>query len=274
VEMDATISADDFRMLNWCLDDAIAGAVTEFGREQNRSTADEQTALRSERAGSFTDELRNMLNTAVLALEVLETGDVGVGGSTGTVLHRSLLAARALTGRSLAEVRLAHGVRHQEQFLVSHFIEELAPAAAIEGNARGIMLRVLPIDDQVIIEADRQVLAAVVMSLLQNAFTFARPATTVVLRVGGGVDRVLIEIRVLSEIEHERGGVPTADLNELLRPFEQLGAVKTELGLGLAFSRWGVEQDRGRIYARNLPEKGCVFTIDLPRIEDAATASM
>ena len=33
VELDAPISTDDFRTLNRCLDDAIAGAVTEYGRE-------------------------------------------------------------------------------------------------------------------------------------------------------------------------------------------------------------------------------------------------
>src|SRR5687767_3252760 len=33
VERDAHITADDFRMLNRCLDDAIASAVTEFSRD-------------------------------------------------------------------------------------------------------------------------------------------------------------------------------------------------------------------------------------------------
>jgi len=40
IELNAPISADDFRVLNRCLDDAIASAVTEFGREQNQATMD------------------------------------------------------------------------------------------------------------------------------------------------------------------------------------------------------------------------------------------
>jgi signal transduction histidine kinase len=44
------------------------------------------------------------------------------------------------------------------------------------------------------------------------------------------------------------------------------------LGLGLAFSRWAVEANGGRIYSRSLPEKGCVFTIDLPRVPLPALA--
>jgi hypothetical protein len=38
------------------------------------------------------------------------------------------------------------------------------------------------------------------------------------------------------------------------------------LGLGLAFSRWGVEANGGRISARSLPDHGCVFTVDPPRV--------
>src|SRR6476619_292824 len=110
VELNAPISADDFRTLNRCLDDAIASAVTEFGREQNQSTLDGETVRGSERAGFLAHELRNVLNTAIMAFEVLKTGNVGVAGSTGTVLHRSLMGARALIGRSLAEVRLTQGV--------------------------------------------------------------------------------------------------------------------------------------------------------------------
>ena len=38
VETRATIGTEDFRALNRCLGDAIAGAVTEYGRESNQST--------------------------------------------------------------------------------------------------------------------------------------------------------------------------------------------------------------------------------------------
>ena len=126
VETNAAISADDFRMLNRCLDDAIAVAVTEYGRERDettrergRSTLDAEVARGTERLGFLAHELRNLVNTAILAFEVLKTGNVGVAGSTGGVLNRSLLSLRALVGRSLAEVRLTQGVQHKERFRVS-----------------------------------------------------------------------------------------------------------------------------------------------------------
>jgi signal transduction histidine kinase len=260
VELHAPISADDFRKLNRCLDDAIAGAVTEYERERNQSDVDGESARGSERLGFFAHEMRNLINVAIVAFEVLKTGNVGVAGSTGTVLHRSLMASRALIGRSLAEVRLTHGVQNRKQFLVSEFIEEIASASTLEANVRGVRLIVTPVEERVTIEADRQVLAAVVGHLLQNAFKFTRPRTTVTLRVGASAERVLIEI------QDECGGLPAGSVNELFRPFEQRGADRTGVGLGLAFSRWGAKMNDGRIYARSLPDRGCVFTVDLPRL--------
>ena len=62
LEQDAPISTDDFRTLNRCLDDAIAGAVTEFGRGRNQSTLDGADARGHERLGFLAHELRNLLN--------------------------------------------------------------------------------------------------------------------------------------------------------------------------------------------------------------------
>lgn len=260
VELDASISTDDFRTLNRCLDDAIAGAVTEYGRERNQSSIDGESARGSERLGFFIHEMRNLISTASYAFEVLKTGNVGVGGSTGKVLQRSLAAQRALISRSLAEVRMTQGLQNREPFLVAGFIEDVASNAGLEAEAKGVRLAVDCVEDGATIEADRQVLAAVVANLLQNAFKFTRPDTTVTLRVGASAERVLIEI------EDECGGLPSRNINDLFRPFEQRGADRTGLGLGLAFSRWAVEANHGRIYARNLPERGCVFTVDLPRV--------
>jgi signal transduction histidine kinase len=259
VDHDATFTTDDVRTLNQSLDDAIAGAVTEYGGERHQPDLGAEPRRGSEHLGFLAHELRNLTNTALVAFEVLKTGNVGVAGSTGSVLHRSLLGITALVGRSLAEVRLTHGVHDLAILQVSEFIEELAAAATLEANARNIRLVVLGVEDGVVIEADRQILAAVVANLLQNAFKFTRPGTTVTLRVGASPERVRIEV------EDECGGLPSGNVHELFRPFEQRSADRTGLGLGLAFSRWGAEANHGRISTRNLPDKGCVFAVDLPR---------
>ena len=84
VELWATITSADFRTLNRCLDDAIAGAVTEFSRGED-VTRDGQS-----------DELQKLLNTAIAAFEVLQTGSVGIAGTTGGLVYRSLLSMRTM----------------------------------------------------------------------------------------------------------------------------------------------------------------------------------
>ena len=260
VEMDAPISTEDFRTLNRCLDDAIAGAVTEYGRERNQSSIEDESARSNQRLGFFVHEMRNLIATASYAFEVLKTGTVGAGGSTGKVLERSLVAQRALIGQSLAEIRMTQGVQKREPVVVAELIEEVAANAGLEANARNVRLTVICADDGAKVEADRQILSAVVINLLQNAFKFTKPGTTVTLRVGASAERVLIEI------QDECGGLPGANTTDLFRPFEQRGADRSGVGLGLAFSRWAVEANHGRIYARSLPDRGCVFTVDLPRL--------
>ena len=56
METNAPISTDDFRTLNRCLDDAIAGAVTEYGRGRNQSTLDGESARGTERLGFLAHE--------------------------------------------------------------------------------------------------------------------------------------------------------------------------------------------------------------------------
>ena len=181
-------------------------------------------------------------------------------GEDREALDRSLLGLRALVGQSISAVRLSQGIQHRERFPVSEFIDEVESAAGMEAHARDMTLTVMPVDAAVTIEGDRQFLAAVVANMLQNAFKFTRPRLTVTLRVCGGAERVLIE--VLDECD----GLPSSKVSDLFRPFEQRGADRTGAGLGLAFSRWGADANNGRIYARNLPERGCVFTLDLPRV--------
>ena len=268
LETEAPISTDDFRMLNRCLDDAIAGAVTEYGRERNKTTVDVETLRGTERLGYFAHELGNLINTGIIAFEILKSGDVGVSGSTGAVLQRSLLGLRALVSRSLAEIRLTEGVQKRERLLVAEMIDDLAPSAMLEATSRGLKFMVAAVEPGVLIVADKQVIASVVVNLLQNAFKFTRKNSTVTLRVGASADRVLIEV------QDECGGLPGGNTNDLFRPFEQRGADRTGVGLGLAFCRWAVEANDGRIYARSIPDTGCVFTVDLPRrfVETAAAA--
>jgi signal transduction histidine kinase len=259
-EVKAPISADEFRTLHRCLDDAIAHAVTEYSRQREQSIADVET----ERAGELAHELRNTLGAANMSFEMLRMGRVGVGGSTSTLLGRSLRRLSVLVDSSLAQVRLETGTRSPERVPLREFVEEVEVGAYMDANARGLTLAVAPVDPGIHVEVDRALLTAAVANLLQNAFKFSRAQGLVSLKV-----HPTEEGRVLIEVEDECGGLPPGKAAELFRPFEQRSADRTGLGLGLSISRKSVEANGGELRVRNIPGRGCVFTIDLPRLSPA-----
>jgi signal transduction histidine kinase len=255
VEQKAPVSVDEFQTLNLCLDDAIAGAVTAFSRQRERAITGEGT----ERLGVLAHEMRNLLNAAMLSFASIKKGVVAPGGSTSALHDRCLLRLQTLIDRSLADVRLEAGMQNLESLPVWEIIEEAEIGGSMMAKTREIKFAVTTIDRTVRVEADRQILVAAVANLLQNAFKFSPSGTTVSLRAKSTASRVLIEI------EDECGGLPPGKSETLVRPFFQQGADRSGLGLGLSICLKAVNEISGELRIRDLPGKGCIFTIDLPR---------
>jgi len=250
VEQNAVVSAEEFRTLNLCLDDAIAEAVTEYARQRERAHV-----------------LRGSLNTAMLSFESIKSGRVAAGGSTGVVHARSLNALRELIDRSLVDVRLDSGKERHDCISVADLIGELETAASIQAQARGLRFTLASVDATVTVEGDRQILAATVSNLLQNAFKFTRKHSNVSLTVVATADRVLFEV------EDECGGLPEGRAEDLFLPFQQRGSDRSGLGLGLAICLKAAKVSGGDLRVRNLPGAGCVFTLDLPRKRTPSSSS-
>jgi signal transduction histidine kinase len=255
MDRDARISTADFRTLNHSLDIATADAVSEFEHQRDRRTSARET----ERLGFLAHELRNQLNSAVMAFEILKRGTVGVGGSTGAVLGRSLSGLRGTIDRALAQVRLESGVTARERIRVSELIDEMEITATFEANEKGLTLTITRGDDGAEIDVDRDILASALGNLLQNGFKFTKKGGNVTLRTRATGGLVFIEV------EDECGGLPVGGAEALFRPFEQRSVNRSGLGLGLTISRRGVEANGGEIHVRDLAGMGCVFTITLPR---------
>jgi len=254
-ELNAQITVDEFHTLNRCLDDATAEAVTEYSRMREQSLAEQGT----ERLGALAHELRNHLNTAMLSFTILKGGTVTIGGSTGALLDRSLKGLNDVIDRSLAEVRLESTVPRREIMRLAELIEEMEIAAVIQAKARGHQLTVEPVEYGVVIEVDRQLLSAAVSNLLQNAFKFTHHGGHICIRAHATANLVCIDI------QDECGGLPDGQAEALFRPFHQRSTDRSGLGLGLSISRKAVQLNGGEIRVRNLPGKGCVFTVELPR---------
>jgi signal transduction histidine kinase len=254
LDQDVAITTSEFHVLNRCLDDAIAGAVSEWERQREVNISNEEV----ERLGVLAHEQRNLLTSALLAFQMLRKGTVGIGGSTGAVLARSLEALRNINNRSLAAVRLAVGLQTPIRIQVADFIEEEEVAASMDADARGLQFTVVRPEYGTAVVADRMILGSALANLLQNAFKFTRPKGQVFLRVRSVAGRVLIEV------EDECGGFPKGNAESSFGTFERRGADRSGLGLGLSIARRGVESSGGKLQVRDLPGRGCIFTIDLP----------
>ena len=261
IEQHARITVEEFHTLNRCLDTAIAEAVTEHTRLSALRRSEDEV----ERLGQAAHELRNLLNAAVLAFHALKRGAVAINGNTGAVLGRSLASLQNLVDRTLSEVRLAAGKQRPERLSVATFVDEVAATGVLYSEYRGIRLTVLPVDPALAVDGDPQLLTSAVMNLLHNAFKYTPPGGMVTLGAHAQAERLLVEV------QDECGGIPERK-SDLFQAFgDRRGTDRSGLGLGLSIARQAVRANAGDIHVRNMPGKGCVFTIDLPL---AATESV
>jgi signal transduction histidine kinase len=254
VEQRAPISVEEFHTLNRCLDTAIAEAVTEHAR----LTAETRSAEATERLGHAAHELRDSLNTAMLAFHTLKRGAVAINGSTGAILGQSLMSLREVIDRTLSEVRLEAGKQRRTRVPVVTLIDEIAASGMLHSEYRRIQFTVEPVDPALSIDADPPLLMSAVMNLLHNAFKNTPSGGRVVLRARAEQGRLLIET------QDECGGIP-ASMGDLFQVFgDRRGSDRSGLGLGLSIARKAVRAHGGEISIRNMPGTGCVFIIDVP----------
>ena len=104
-ERHIAITAEEFRLFNQCLDnqcldEAIAEAVTAYEHQRDPAAS----GLNVTQLGSLAHEMRNFLATSILSFDAIRRGSVGVNGSTGAVLGRSLQGMRAVETGLLGRV--------------------------------------------------------------------------------------------------------------------------------------------------------------------------
>ena len=249
------ISNGEFNVINRVLDIAIAEAVTAYAGLHNGIVAKAE----AQKLGSLAHELRNALTNVTLAHIMIRDGMVNTRGETNAVLEKGLGRMRDIIDRSLAEVRL-----HSEPLPVPirlrliDLVDEVEVTAIHESRSRGIkfLMRVAP---TISVYVDAQHIVSALSNIVQNAIKFSKPGATVQLRARESGDKVFIEV------EDECGGLPPGRIEALFRPFTQGGADRSGVGLGLTISRRAIELNGGSLSARDLPGKGCVFTIILPK---------
>ena len=254
VQLAAPITASEFRTLNQCLDAAIAGAVSEYSRQREQSASAQSTR----QLGFLAHELRNRLSSALLAFEILEKGQVAIGGSTGGVLKRSLLGLRDLIDRAISEVRLQSDASRRDSVRVAEIVEEVEASAMLDAQARSVSLVVTPGAYDLFVDVDRHLITSALSNLVQNGIKFTPPGGTV------GITAHAIGDRVLIDVADGCGGLPDGMADTLFQPYVQAHADRAGLGLGLTIARQSVEANGGQVRVEDRPDQGCTFTIELP----------
>jgi signal transduction histidine kinase len=239
-----------YRVLNECLDTALAQSITRY----LALSVEHETQTMTEWLGFLAHELRNALSTAVLSYSFIRSGRVGPQSRTGEVLERSFNRLESLVAQTLAAVQLeAHVASRPQPVNLHELVEDVDAGALHERNVR--IVNQVPAGLTAM--ADERLLMSAVTNLVQNALKFTKAGGTIWIR--GRQDPTAVVL----DIEDECGGL-SAPPEVLFEPFVQRDNNRSGIGLGLTISRKAIEAHGGTLTAADRPGKGCVFTIALP----------
>ena len=251
------ITSREFQCLNLSLDSAIAESVTEFEQVQRQNISSSE----NERLGFLIHELGGSLAAAALALHAIQSGQVGMSGATSQLLGQAHERMRHLISSSLAEVRMrGKAPLELSQICLMDIVSEVEATATLMGKSKEIHF-LIDVDPTIRLLADRHLFFSALSNLVSNAMKFTKKKGRVLIQGKESEGRILIEV------EDECGGLPEGKTEELFKPFVKKGTDKSGMGLGLSISRRAIELNKGTLTVRDIPGKGCVFTIDLPNGE-------
>lgn len=267
-EVDLPMQTTEFRTLNRCVDNAVADAVTEFAYQQQSLSTERDTQILDDRLAAFIGEMRRHLQSASLALVAIKAGRVGVNSATGSILELSLAGMGRLMERPLSGAKgAAYLAAGHQPIPLAAFITEVRVFCAPEARARRCQFSVPEVDAGLEVDADRDVLFSVLGSLLENAFEFTQPGSEVTLNAYSAGDHILIDV------EDNCGGLPPDATDKLFMPMQHKRPHRSAFRYDLPACRRVIEENGGTLKVRDVPGKGCVFTITVPRAHPHPSAA-
>jgi signal transduction histidine kinase len=252
IELDVTPTAQEYQLLNRCIDEASARAIESFAFE----TRKEDLRERAEHLGSLAHEIRDAVETAALAFELVRKGSVGPASRTAEIVQRSLRTIEELVSQALVESQLVGGfVAKHETVLLRELCAQLVAGLPRE---RGVTVTIA-VDPELRLDADHRLLWSAIGNLLRNAIKFTHSGQVVQLRARAVGEAIVVDV------EDHCGGLPDSAAEELFQPFVQKSGDARGVGLGLSIARRAVAAHGGTLVVRSHAGVGCVFTMTLPR---------
>jgi signal transduction histidine kinase len=243
--------------LNLGIADAISQYVTQRDAELERQA--------SEHIGFIAHEVRNGISTSLLAYQSLRREEAP--SATLERLGRSLRGISEVIDNALTQSWLRMGVAPRPKGLfVGEFLQQLVADLGAGAQSRTVALH-LALPPALVITADPRLLRSAVSNLVTNGLKFSPPGSTIVVRASSHDGRLYIEV------EDGCGGLPPGKAEELFAPLVQKHENRSGFGLGLAIVLQAAEAHGGTVKVRDLPGRGCVFTLDLPLLHEGQTSN-
>lgn len=242
--------------------------VASLGEEKEQLT--ELLRLREELEAMVVHDLRNPLNSIVIALSLLEPLKDQVQDKDGFLLLLRL--ARGGTQRMLNLIsalldiaRLESGMLalNFSEFDLSSMIDEVIATQQALVTVSSIEL-ISRMSSGLRVRADRDVLVRVLANLLDNAIKFAPRSSSIAVAAG-----LLEDGTVRITVTDEGPGIPPEDRERIFEKFTRVKDAEHQrrsgTGLGLTFCRMAVEAHGGSIRVEEGPSgAGSCFVVHLP----------
>jgi signal transduction histidine kinase len=139
------------------------------------------------------------------------------------------------------------------------FIQQIIPELQQETEIKGIRLQLASQPPSVKVALDPKRLRRVFVNLIHNATDVMSEGGNIYLRFEWD------DTGVITEVEDTGPGIASEILDRLFQAFATHGKVHGT-GLGLSICKKIVEDHGGRIWARNEPHRGAIFSFALPLV--------
>jgi signal transduction histidine kinase len=218
-------------------------------------------------------ELRTPLNAVIGFSEILSCELYGPLGAPqykeyATLVHESGLKLLKLVNQIVEIARLEGHVTDLDVGSedLDEAVEDVILQLRTEAAAKGVSIVPPEVGALPSLRADGRGLRTILTNLLQNAITHSPQGGLIVIEARQAPE-AMIEI----EIRDHGDGVDPADLNRLVRPFEQAGSTLTRAsegaGLGLPIVDLLTRAMGGALRLKSTPGQGFSAVVTLPRAQ-------
>jgi signal transduction histidine kinase len=254
VDGNLTITPHEHEVIARWLNAGIANAVSQYVNDRDA----ELHRQASEHLGFIAHEIRNPLSSARMAFRLLRARELVAGGRTVDLLDRTLRRTADVIDNTLNHASLSLGIEPRlEPLALRKVLEEIALDCGAEAQGKDIDI-VVTATQELVVDADARLVHSAVSNLVQNALKFSHPRTTLQVRADSRDGFAAIEI------EDACGGLPPGRAEDLFKPLVRGEQDQAGFGFGLAIAQQAARAHNGTLRVRDLPGRGCVFTLELP----------